>query len=66
MHTGYTFIADGMAYVRQIKVNNLTYKQFPLMLLIYIIKCAGSGTRVDTIFYVYTENSIKDVEQAAN
>jgi len=66
MHTGYTFITDGMAYVRQIKVNNLTYKQFASMLLIYINKCAGSGTRVDTIFDVYTENSIKYVEQVAN
>ena len=53
-----------MAFVRQIKVNDLTYRQFAESLLKYIVKCAGTATRIDVVFDVYIENSIKDVERA--
>ena len=59
----HTFIVDGMAYVRQLKVNDLTYKEFATRLLKYIVSCARSATRIDVVFDVYKENSIKDVER---
>ena len=60
----HAFIIDGMAYIRQIKVADLTYRQFAVTLLKYVLKCAGSATRIDVVFDVYIPNSIKDVERA--
>ena len=52
-----------MAYVRQLKVNNLTYKEFAARLLKYIVRCVRSTTRISVVFDVYGENLIKDVER---
>lgn len=40
------------------------YSQFAQSLLSYIVGCAGTATRIDVVFDVYKENSIKDVERA--
>ena len=59
----YAFIADGMACVRQIKASQLTYSEFAAHLLSFIIGCSKSAKRVDVVFDVYVDNSIKDVER---
>jgi hypothetical protein len=60
----YTFIADCMAFVHQIKVHDLTYSQFVHSLLSYIIGSSGIASRIYIVFDVYRQNSIKDVERA--
>ena len=57
------FIADGMAYVRQIKVSGLTFDQFSTKLLSTIINSSCFATRIDVVFDVYLDVSIKDVER---
>ena len=52
----HTFIVDGMAYVRQIKTVDLTYREFTSKLLKYIINC---GKHADIVFDVYLETSKK-------
>lgn len=64
IHTEHTFIADGMAFVRKIQVRDLNYSQFAQSLLSYIVGSAGTATRIDVIFDVYKDNSIKDVARA--
>ena len=59
----YAFIADGIACVHQIKTSHLTYHELANHLLKFIIGCSKSARRVDVIFDVYAENSIKDVER---
>ena len=64
MRKGHTFIADGMAYVRQIKTVDLTYREFSIKMLKHIVNSGIYATRIDIVFDVYMENSIKDVERA--
>ena len=59
----YTFIVDGMACVRQIKVAKMKYGQFAITLLRYIIGLAKTAERIDVVFDVYKDISIKDVER---
>ena len=64
INTDHAFIADAMAFVRQVRVNDLSYSQFAESLLSYIVGCAKKVTQIDVIFDLYKENSIKDVERA--
>ena len=60
----YAFIADGMAFVRQIRSAKLVYREFAVKLLNLITCYAKSAKRIDVVFDVYVDNSIKDVERA--
>ena len=51
----YTFIVDGMARVRQIKVAKMKYGQFAITLLQCIIGLAKRATRIDIVFDVYKD-----------
>ena len=56
-------IVDGMACVRQMKTAKKTYSEFSSDLLKFIIVCSKTAKRIDVVFDVYIENSIKDVER---
>ena len=62
LKTDHTFIVDGMAYVRQIKSSGLTFTVFSTNLLTHILHSAMFASRIDVVFDVCIENSIKDVE----
>ena len=64
MRKDHTLIVDGMAYVRQIKTTDLSYKDFSMKLLNYGLNSRKYASRIDVVFDVYKENSIKDVEWA--
>ena len=49
--------------VRQFKVAGLTYKKFAGQLQRYFIALGKNASRIDAIFDVYHQNSIKDVER---
>ena len=53
---------DGMAYVRQVKTSGLTFDQFSFNLLNRVIHSSKFAYRIDVVFDVYLENSIKDRE----
>ena len=55
----HTFIADGTAYVWQIKPNDPTYGEFAITLLKYVSSCARSAIRIDIVFEVYMYGSVK-------
>ena len=59
----HAFIVDGMAYVRQIKSSGLTFSEFSIKLLNHVSHCSNFASRIDVVFDVYLENSIKDVER---
>ena len=61
--TDYVLIIDGMAAVRQFKVAGLTYKKFAGQLLRYFIALGKNASRINAVFDVYHQNSIKDVER---
>ena len=61
--TDYVLIIDGMAAVRQFKVADLTYKKFARQLLRYFIALGKNASRIDAVFDVYHQNSIKDIER---
>ena len=60
----HTLVVDGLAYVRQIKTSDLTYQEFSAKLLRHIINSGKCVSRIDAVFDVYKENSVKDVEHA--
>ena len=59
----YAFIADGMAFLRQIPTTKLTYKDFAVKLLKLVLLHAKNAKRVDVVFDCYFKNSIKDIER---
>lgn len=59
----HTFIVDGMAHVRQLKSGGLTFDQFSTKLLKAIVNASPFASRLDIVFDVYFETSIKDVER---
>ncbi|XP_066925450.1 uncharacterized protein [Clytia hemisphaerica] len=59
----HAFVVDGMAYVRQLKSGGLTFDQFSTKLLKSIVSATPSASRIDVVFDVYFETSIKDVER---
>ena len=61
--TDCVLIIDGIAAIRQFKVAGLTYKQFAGQLLRYFIALGKNSSRIDAVFDVYHQNSIKDVER---
>ena len=56
-------INDGMAAVRQLKASGLTYKEFAEKLHKSVIKIVKNAKRIDVVFDVYLDNSIKDVDR---
>ena len=56
-------IVDGMAVVRQIKTSNITYQGLSTKLLRHILSIGASAKRIDVVFDVYIDKSIKDVER---
>ena len=63
MDGDYTMIVDGMAYVQQAKVKNITYVEFATNLLQTILSVSKSAKRIDVVFDVYKDQSIKNVER---
>ena len=59
----HAIIFDGMACVRQMKTAQMTWGQFAETLLMYVLSMGRQAERVDVVFDVYIENSIKDVER---
>ena len=59
----YYMIIDGMAAVRQLKASGLTYKEFAEKLLKSVIKIVKNAKRIDVVFDVYLDNSIKNVDR---
>ena len=60
----YAFMADGMACVRQIKPAQMAYSDFANQLLSFIVRFSKAAKRIDVVFDVYVDNSIKDVERS--
>ena len=56
-------IFDGMAQVRMVKCTGLTYNQFPDDLLKLVVAKSCGSERMDVVFGVYRENSIKNAER---
>ena len=52
---------DGMALVRQIKTTKMRYSQFATVLLKKVLFIGRDSSRIDVVFDVYLDNSIKDV-----
>lgn len=61
--TPFSPIFDGMALVRKFKSTGLTYNEFADDLLKYAVSCSPGAKRVDIVFDVYRENSIKNAER---
>ena len=59
----YAMIIDGMAYVQQANVKNITYAEFATNLLQTILTISKNAKRIDVVFDVYKEQSIKNIER---
>ena len=57
------YVVDGMAAVRQVKPLKFTYSEFAIRLLKYVLSNGSQSKRIDVVFYVYKNNSIKDAER---
>ena len=60
---GCAILMDGMAHVQQIKTTKMTYSQFATVLLKKVLSIGRDSSRIDVVFDVYLDNSIKDVER---
>ena len=60
---GCAILMDGMALVRQIKTTKMTHSQFATVLLKNVLPIGRDSSRIDVVFDVYLDNSIKDVER---
>ena len=56
-------IIDGMSLVNKMNGENLTFEEFSFQLLYRVLQTAGNSKRVDVVFDVYTELSIKASER---
>ena len=56
-------IFDGMALVHMVKCTSLTYNQFADDLLKLVVAKSCRSKRMDVVFDVYQENSIKNAEK---
>ena len=57
-------VIDGMALVRKIKTAGLTYEEFALKLLNTLLSTSSSSSRIDVVFDVHQQISIKNAERA--
>ena len=57
------YVVDGMAAVRQVKPLKSTYSEFAVRLLMYVLSNGSQSKRIDVVFDVYENNSVKDVER---
>ena len=60
---GCAILTDGMALVRQIKTTKTTYSQFATVLLKKVLSTGRDSSRIDVVFDVYLNSSVKDVER---
>ena len=60
----YSFNADELVCIRQLKVSEITYAEFAVNLLQYILSQAKSASCIGIVFGVYIKNTIKDIERA--
>ena len=56
-------IIDGMAYIKQLKVIEMTYGSFAANLLATILSVGKDAQRIDVVFDVYRLQSIKNIER---
>ena len=56
-------IIDGMAYIKQLKVTEMTYCSFAANLLTTISSVGKDAQRIDVVFDVYRLQSIKNIER---
>ena len=59
----YAMIFDGMAYVQQAQVSHKTFGQFATDLLCRILSAGARAARIDVVFDIYRDLSIKNVER---
>ena len=59
----YAMIFDGMACVQQSKVTNKTFGQLAMDLLTKVLSAGARADRIDVVFDVYRDQSIKNVER---
>jgi hypothetical protein len=59
----YAMIFDGMSYVQQSQVNHKTFGQLAMDLLSKILSAGARAARIDVVFDVYRDLSIKNVER---
>ena len=59
----YTMISDGMAYVLQSQVTHKTFGQLSIDLLSKVLTAGVRASRIDVVFDVYRDLSIKNVER---
>ena len=57
-------VIDGMALVRKIKTAGLTHEEFALKLLNTLLSTSSSSSRIDVVFDVHQQISIKNAERA--
>ena len=63
LHGEQVFIIDGMSYVQQSKVYNKTFGHFAMDLLSRILAAGKKASRIDVVFDVSRNVSIKNVER---
>lgn len=56
-------IIDGMSVVQKMKGDNLTFEELADQMLTSILRTGDGGERIDVVFDVYQELSIKGVER---
>ena len=56
-------IIDGMALVQKLDANHMSFGEVSTMLLNMVLREGASCKRIDVVFYVYREQSIKNAER---
>ena len=59
----FALIVDGMAFVQQIKVVNITYSEFAMKLLERVLFTGKLASRIDVVFDEYRDVFIKNIER---
>ena len=59
----FALIVDGMAFVQQIKVTNITFSEFAMKLSERILCVGKMASRIDVVFDEYRDVSIKNIER---
>jgi hypothetical protein len=56
-------IIDGMGIMQKVKGDNLTFEELSDQLLASVLRLSGGSSRIDVVFDVYLELSIKEAER---
>ena len=59
----YVSIVDGMALVQKVRASGLTYQQLAEQLLKSVLSISKNADRIDVVFDVYRDDSIKNAER---